>query len=67
MKTKVFLVLVVFILSIFSAVFLSACRSDHKIDVEKYRENAKKSKKERMPTEQRDEIQKSIFPNIDQK
>lgn len=63
MKTKVLLVFAIFIIS----VFLAACNNNDKIDVDKYRENVKKSQKKSMPIEQRDEIEKSIFPNIDKK
>ena len=61
MKTKVLLVLVVFIISI----FLAACGNNDKIDVKTYRDNLKESQKKSMPIKQRDEIKKNIFPNSD--
>ena len=63
MKFKVLLILIVFTMSM----FLVACESNNKLDVEGYREGVKKSQKKRMPIKQKKEIEKSIFPNIKQK
>jgi thioredoxin-related protein len=63
MKFKVLLILIIFIISM----FLVACKSNTKLDVDGYREGLKSSQKKSMPTEKKKEIEKNIFPNIKQK
>jgi hypothetical protein len=59
MKTKVLLVLTVFLISI----FLTACNNNSKLDVNGYRAGLKDFQKS-MPMDQRNAIQKSVLPNV---
>ncbi|MCX7711620.1 MAG: hypothetical protein N2484_17400 [Clostridia bacterium] len=66
MKARILMVLSAFIIT----VFLSSCNNNenHRLDVEKYRENAKKSgQKNSITPEQREVSLKKMFPKYDPK
>ena len=62
MKAKIFVILAVFILNL----FMASCgdNNSHKMDVEKYRENLRKSgEKNSISPEEREKTLKKLFPN----
>ena len=61
MKTKVLLILAVFMVTVFS---VSCSNNDQKIDVEKYRQKVRESRKGSAPIEQKKEVEKQLFPNL---
>lgn len=61
MKAKVFAVLAVFLIALFSI----SCGKDNSVDMQKFIDKANKEKQ--VSPEKKKEIRKSIFPNIKEK
>lgn len=62
MKAKVFAVLAVFLIALFS----TSCGKDNSVDMQKFIDKAQKEKQQVSP-EKKKEIRKSVFPNIKEK